>query len=203
MQKRGTTSITVVTGLLQLLLTGLAVAGGRLVGIDALQGIAVTWKAALQGIAASVPLLAFFSAIELGKFRFVRENALHLRAIITSIFPAGKSTSRARVLATALLLGTVAGVGEEIVFRGFLQRLIERKAGVAGGVALSAAVFGACHAVTPTYALLAGLAGAFMSCVWMWSGHNLLVPIVAHSFYDFVAIVAAFYRVNGWRRRKQ
>jgi membrane protease YdiL (CAAX protease family) len=44
------------------------------------------------------------------------------------------------------------------------------------------------HALTPTYALLAVLAGAYLGGVWLLSG-NLLVVIVAHGIYDFVALL--------------
>jgi uncharacterized protein len=58
---------------------------------------------------------------------------------------------------------------------------------LAAAVALTAALFGVAHWVTPTYALLAGLVGAYLGLVLLLSG-NLLVPIVAHALYDVVAL---------------
>jgi membrane protease YdiL (CAAX protease family) len=49
-------------------------------------------------------------------------------------------------------------------------------------------LFGALHALTPTYAILATLAGAYLGSVWLITG-NLLVVIIAHGFYDFIALV--------------
>jgi membrane protease YdiL (CAAX protease family) len=59
---------------------------------------------------------------------------------------------------------------------------------VAPAVALASAVFGLLHAITPTYAILATVMGAYLGVVWIASG-NLLAPIVAHALYDFVALV--------------
>ena len=46
-------------------------------------------------------------------------------------------------------LGVVAGVSEEIIFRGILLRLLEPALGTWGATALSALVFGAIHLVNP------------------------------------------------------
>jgi membrane protease YdiL (CAAX protease family) len=48
-------------------------------------------------------------------------------------------------------------------------------------------LFGLLHPITPTYAVLAALMGAYLGGVWLASG-NLLVPIVAHALYDFIAL---------------
>jgi uncharacterized protein len=45
-----------------------------------------------------------------------------------------------------------------------------------------------CHWITRTYALLAALVGLYLGGLWLWTG-NLLVPIVAHALYDFVALI--------------
>lgn len=57
--------------------------------------------------------------------------------------------------AGSLALSLAAGVGEEIMFRGVLQQSLSAAVGEAPGLVLASAVFGALHAVTPTYALLA------------------------------------------------
>ena len=53
---------------------------------------------------------------------------------------------------------------------------------------IASVVFGVMHSITVTYAILAGLVGFYLGWVWLVHG-NLLVIIVAHSFYDFFALV--------------
>jgi membrane protease YdiL (CAAX protease family) len=85
-------------------------------------------------------------------------------------------------------ISIVAGIGEELLFRGVLQPLLIAWLGLAAGLILASAVFGLLHAVTPTYAVLAGLIGAYFG----WLAHargNLMGPIIAHGLYDFVALI--------------
>jgi membrane protease YdiL (CAAX protease family) len=91
------------------------------------------------------------------------------------------------------LLSLMAGVGEEMLFRGFLQRALAQWWGVWLGVAVANVLFGLVHCITPTYAVLATLIGAYLSGWWLATG-NLLVVMVAHGLYDFVALV---YLVHG------
>ena len=52
---------------------------------------------------------------------------------------------------------------------------------------LRAALFGACHWINNAYAVLAALIGIHLGVLLVWSG-NLVAPVAAHAFYDFVAI---------------
>jgi membrane protease YdiL (CAAX protease family) len=91
-----------------------------------------------------------------------------------------------------LAIATLAGVGEEMLFRGVFQGVLSRWAGVGVGLTLASILFGVLHAITFTYAVLAALAGAFLGALWLWTG-NLLVPIIVHTLYDFVLLVHLIY----------
>ena len=54
-------------------------------------------------------------------------------------------------------------------------------------------LFGLAHPITPFYAILAGLIGVYFGWL-MIASENLLVPVVAHGAYDFVALI---YLVRG------
>jgi membrane protease YdiL (CAAX protease family) len=85
------------------------------------------------------------------------------------------------------VVAALAGIGEEALFRGVVQSaLLGRLPGWAA-VLVTAAAFGAAHALTLTYAVLAALVGAYLGWLHLASG-NLLVPILAHALYDFVAL---------------
>ena len=89
------------------------------------------------------------------------------------------------------LISILAGLGEELLFRGLLQQgLADWIGGPAGlwiGLAAASIIFGLLHAVTPTYALLATLMGIYLGWLWLQT-ENLLVPITAHAVYDFLAL---------------
>ena len=91
-----------------------------------------------------------------------------------------------------LLVALAAGIGEEILFRGLVQEGLARwwtfKGGWALAWVLSAIVFGVCHWINRTYALLATFAGLYLGWLLIVTD-NLLVPITAHAMYDLAALV--------------
>jgi len=89
--------------------------------------------------------------------------------------------------ATVALVAALAGVGEEALFRGVIQTALLDRVPAWAAVGLTAAAFGLAHALSVTYALLAALVGGYLGWLHLVSG-NLLVPILAHGFYDFVAL---------------
>jgi membrane protease YdiL (CAAX protease family) len=94
-----------------------------------------------------------------------------------------------------IALSVTAGVCEELVFRGYLQRQLSALSGsAAAGVALQALVFGVAHgyqglpsiAKTATYGLGLGL------LAW-WRG-NIRSGIIAHAATDVISGLALFQR---------
>jgi hypothetical protein len=88
------------------------------------------------------------------------------------------------------LVSVAAGLGEEILFRGALQPLAVDWLGSAWlGVAAASVVFGALHAATPTYFVLATAIGLYFG--WLAEQFDdLVAPIVTHAVYDFAALVS-------------
>ena len=96
-------------------------------------------------------------------------------------------------------LALLAGVSEEIVFRGVLEPWLSGWGPVVGFVVCNF-LFGICHAVTPTYAVLAALMGAYLSTTLWWTKEpNLIVPIFCHALYDLVAFAVVR---DSYRRRE-
>ncbi len=93
-------------------------------------------------------------------------------------------------------LGAAAGWGEEMLFRGVLQSELCERFGDIAALTSSAVIFGALHAVTPLYAILAGLASLYFGELYL-QYHNLAVPIVCHGLYDVGALMAAHFTVTG------
>lgn len=97
----------------------------------------------------------------------------------------------------ATALGVAAGVGEELFFRGVIQYKLScffHDDMVA--LAVSSVIFGALHAVTPLYALLATLAGGYFGWIYQVSDNNLVVPIVTHAVYDIAALFYSHWTVS-------
>jgi membrane protease YdiL (CAAX protease family) len=98
-------------------------------------------------------------------------------------------------VATASALGLAAGIGEEMLFRGVLQYELATRFGEFASVTVTSIIFGALHAVTPLYALLASLASVYFGWLYTSSG-NLAVPIATHTLYDAVALLYCHWTVT-------
>ncbi len=147
----------------------------------------VRWEAAgwVWGALAAVPLLGVMALVvwlPWAPFRHL------LQTIDQTVVPLFRSCN----LIDLALISGLAGLGEEMLFRGVLQRamagLWDGAAGPWLGLVASALLFGLAHSISRTYAVLATIIGAYLGGLWM-ATENLLVPIVAHAVYDFLALV--------------
>ena len=86
-----------------------------------------------------------------------------------------------------VFMSVMAGVGEEVLFRGFLLHHGVAWLGAPMGLALSSLLFGLVHALSLAYVIFASVLGLALGLLYLWSG-NLLVPIVAHGVYDVAAL---------------
>jgi len=95
-----------------------------------------------------------------------------------------------------IVIAVIPGVGEELLFRGFLQNILKRifkKDHVAVWVA--AILFSAIH--FQFYGFIPRmLLGALFGYLYLWSG-NLLVPIVAHFFNNSISLLALYVYQKG------
>ncbi len=132
--------------------------------------------AVLAGAAGTLPLLLLLAAITwtpLRRFPPIRRIRNRLRKIL------GPALADLE-LWQAAAISVTAGVGEEVLFRGALQGRAD--------LVLTSLLFGMLHWITPTYAVLATLLGAYLGWLLSATG-NLLVPIMVHALYDFAALL--------------
>lgn len=137
--------------------------------------------AVVRGVAVTLPMLAVFFAL----VHSSQPGLVHLRqqvtALIGEMFPAAS-------LGQFLLIALLAGVGEEALFRGVMQSLIGQWTSPVAGLVLTSLAFGMAHALSKLYFALATLIGLCFG--WLVLQYNdLVAPMVAHSLYDFVALV--------------
>lgn len=91
-----------------------------------------------------------------------------------------------------LLISLAAGWGEEFLFRGFCQVAIDNRlagpTGTATALLAASLLFGICHWITPTYALVAVAMGLLLGLLLLMTG-NLVAPMATHAIYDFLALI--------------
>lgn len=80
-------------------------------------------------------------------------------------------------------------IGEEILFRGVLFRIMEEKLGTYIALFISALIFGLLHALNPNSSIIDGLsiavqAGLLLGVAYVYS-RNLWLPIMVHFSWDF------------------
>lgn len=136
---------------------------------------------AALGAAAALPILAGFVLTMNSRAAPLVRIHRFLDEVLGPLF-------RRCSLAELALLSALAGAGEEMLFRGVLQTWLASLLGPTIGLFVASALFGLAHSITPTYALVAGLIGAYLGWLWIATG-NLLVPALAHGLYDFAALV--------------
>jgi CAAX protease family protein len=85
------------------------------------------------------------------------------------------------------LISLLAGLAEELLFRGVIQ--------ARWGLVAASVLFGVLHFVTPAYALLAMVIGFYIGLVYYFF-QSLLIPIQLHAIYDFGALLYLRYVVR-------
>lgn len=169
-------------------LAALAIAVGWLVGINPLS----TWIWSLSDLGwsllATLPLLAALWIMD----RYPIGPLIQLRQLVQDlVVPLFRDMKLWQLGAIAL----ATGLGEEMLFRALLQggletllvRWLSPPAALACALGLASVLFGLVHFLSKTYALLCFFMGLYLGAVWLATG-NLLVPVVVHGLYDFLAL---------------
>ena len=171
---------TLILAALELALGLVATILGAFTGVAPLAAVTCDAGAALTGTAAAAPLLLGFLVSWRSEQAAMRAIRARVEQAVARLFPSP-------TLGRLALVSAAAGIGEELLFRGFLQALLAGFVGDAAALVVASAAFGLAHAVTRTYAIVAGVIGAYLGGLWMVTG-SLTAPIVTHALYDFVAL---------------
>lgn len=95
------------------------------------------------------------------------------------------------------LIAGLAGLGEELFFRGILQQIFSEWRNAVLAIWLAAFIFSAIH--LQFYGFFPRmLLGAFFGYLLFWSG-NLWLPIVAHTVNNGVAVIFYYLKFNGFQ----
>ncbi|GAB6142021.1 hypothetical protein JCM14076_27500 [Methylosoma difficile] len=161
----------------------LAIILGWIAGINPFKTIQLSETALLYGVLGTVPLFLMF----MGMQKLQAQSVNTIRELLLKTLGPGLNRYDWTDL---LLLGAIAGLSEELVFRGVIQPWLENAWGYSVGLLVSSVLFGVVHAMTPLYALLATLVGIYLGLSMDYGdGRNLLTPILIHGLYDFLAFL--------------
>jgi uncharacterized protein len=140
--------------------------------------------AIIYGILGTIPLFLLFLLLE----QLTSESVVTIRRFLLETL--GPALHRYH-WADLFILAAIAGISEEILFRGVIQPWMESAWGFTAGLIGSNIVFGLVHAITPLYTVLAILVGIYLGLSLDIGGdRNLLTPILIHGLYDFLAFMA-------------
>ncbi|WP_189575243.1 CPBP family intramembrane glutamic endopeptidase [Marinobacter zhanjiangensis] len=84
-------------------------------------------------------------------------------------------------------LAVLAGIGEELLFRGVIQGWVSQHLGVVAGILAGALVFGLAHAMSLAYFLVASALGVVFGVAYAVTD-SLQLVMVWHAVYDLVVI---------------
>lgn len=168
---------------------------GWIAGIDPFENLHFSENAFFYGLIGTAPLFILLMALSQLDISAVQ----NIRKLLLDTL--GGSLHRLQ-WPDLLVLSAIAGISEEILFRGVLQPWLESAWGQTLGLLASNAIFGLVHAVTPLYAVLAGLIGVYLGLSLDYGEQrNLLTPIIIHGVYDFLAFMVIMHAYAAQQNR--
>jgi uncharacterized protein len=132
------------------------------------------------GLLATVPMLIGLVLFRSGAWRWTKELHEFVRKVVVPLF-------RSAPWWGIMLVALAAGIGEELLFRGVVQAGLEKLLGPLAGLLLASLLFGLAHAMTRAYFIVTAIVGIYLGLLYQWTG-NLLVPVIVHFLYDWVAL---------------
>lgn len=145
-----------------------------------------TWEGFGIGVVATIPMLLLLAACFLSTAGGVRQIRVFLRDVL------GPVLDQCRLI-DIIFLALLAGICEEVLFRGFLYQW-SRDWNPTFAIMMTNVLFGLAHSITPLYAWLAGIIGLYLTALmFLGPSPNLLIPITTHSVYDFIAFLVVLW----------
>lgn len=172
-----------------LLLVTLFVEGGLYVaGLFLLGGsgavrakFSLSWNGTFYALLLSLPMFSILFLSMRSKWKPLSEFREELEEKVVPIFA---DTN----IVDLILIALLAGVGEELFFRGWLQDALANKLGLWAGILIASTIFGFAHYLSLTYAIYALITGIYLGVIYHLTG-NLFVVMTIHGLYDFIALV--------------
>ena len=172
----------------------IALVGGLLLNIDVLKGMNVNsfydvyrLKDALILTGTLLSGVWIFDKIPMD---MIKKANRETKFALLNLF--GLNSSPFIVAAVATFVCGVTAFGEEVFYRGFLLTVLSNVLTAPVGIALSSLIFGLLHYPRGTNTLGQMGLGAIYCAATFFSG-SLVVPIVAHTMFDFFTTIFPLY----------
>ena len=165
---------------------------GWVAEINPFEFIIFSEQALINGIMGTLPLCIIFLALN----QITADSLQQIRKILQNTL--GPSLVKHH-WADLFVLAAIAGISEEILFRGLIQPWIENSWGMVAGLLVSSLIFGLVHAATFLYFIMATAVSIYLGLYLDYdSTRNLLTPIIIHGLYDFFAfvVIVRAYRIE-------
>jgi membrane protease YdiL (CAAX protease family) len=180
-----------------LLLVTLFVEGGLYVfgllligGSRAMQSIfSLSWSGSAYALLLCLPMLAALYFATRTKWPPLCQLRKEIDEKIAPIF------ANCKIIDLAVI-AFLAGTGEELFFRGWLQGALTNRFEVWIGILVASAIFGLTHYLSTTYAIYAFITGIYLGVIYQVSG-KLYIVMAIHAVYDFIALVYLMERGRG------
>ena len=131
-------------------------------------------------VAATLPLIVALAV-------FARVGARWFEDVEALVRPLIESILRGRGIVAVVVVSALAGLGEELLFRGVIQAGVSQAFGAWQGLVVASVLFGLMHALSRAYLVLATLMGLYLGVLYQITD-NLLLPALVHGLYDAIAI---------------
>lgn len=169
-----------IAGITEASLVAIAFILGWFMNVSPVQQLYFDAWSVLVGVLATLPPIVFFGIL----YWFDPAPMREIRDLLSDWLAPLLSECRWWDI---VLLALMAGLCEELLFRGTLQLWMTANWGLTAAIVSGSVLFGLVHAVTPTYAVIATLMGAYLAAtMYLVDRPNLLVPITTHAVYDYV-----------------
>jgi len=152
----------------------------------------ITAEALRRGVLASLPMFLFLGVVTMARWAPLVRLRRQVESLVRELFAESHWVEIA-------MISFAAGLGEEVLFRGALQPWIASWTNPLFALCAVSVLFGLAHSISTIYFLVATLVGFYLG--WLALAYDdLLAPILAHSLYDFFALVYLQRRVGLQRR---
>lgn len=141
-------------------------------------------------VLAIVFLTVFIAAVTLSGFAFIAD--------LTEQVDFTKYISKTPIqTAIPLLLATAVGAGviEEIVFRGYMQKMTEQKYGVIFSFIFTGVLFTVLHFL-PLPLVLPYILGSIAFSYITYRSNSIIPAIIAHALFDLVAFLSVYFNAK-------
>ncbi len=141
----------------------------------------LSWNGTFYALLLSFPMFATLFLAMRSKWKPLSELRIEIEEKVVPIF------ANCNML-DLVIIALLAGVGEELFFRGWLQGALTSRFGIWLGILIVSIIFGFAHYLSLTYAIYAFITGIYLGVIYHLT-ENLFVVMLIHGLYDFIALM--------------